>query len=85
MTPDQLITFAAVAEHLNISHAAVALHLSQHSPLLQMKNVVALPHIGSATHETRHAMARCAAENLVGALAGTLRTNLVNPDALARA
>ncbi|KVC22025.1 LysR family transcriptional regulator [Burkholderia pseudomultivorans] len=29
MTPDQLITFAAVAEHLNISHAAVALHLSQ--------------------------------------------------------
>ena len=29
MTPDKLITFAAVAEHLNISHAAVALHLSQ--------------------------------------------------------
>jgi DNA-binding transcriptional LysR family regulator len=29
MTPDQLITFSAVAEHLNISHAALALHLSQ--------------------------------------------------------
>jgi DNA-binding transcriptional LysR family regulator len=29
MTPDQLITFAAVAEHLNISRAAVELHLSQ--------------------------------------------------------
>lgn len=29
MTPDQLITFAAVAEHLNISRAAVSLHLSQ--------------------------------------------------------
>lgn len=29
MTPDQLITFAAVAEHRNISHAARALHLSQ--------------------------------------------------------
>ncbi|GLU34581.1 LysR substrate-binding domain-containing protein [Trinickia caryophylli] len=29
MTPDQLITFAAVAEHLNISRAAAALHLSQ--------------------------------------------------------
>lgn len=29
MTPDQLITFATVAEHLNISRAAVALHLSQ--------------------------------------------------------
>ncbi len=29
MTPDQLIMFAAVAEHRNISRAAVALHLSQ--------------------------------------------------------
>lgn len=29
MTPDQLITFAAVAEHRSISRAAVALHLSQ--------------------------------------------------------
>lgn len=29
MTADQLITFAAVAEHLNISRAATALHLSQ--------------------------------------------------------
>lgn len=56
--------------------------LAADSPLLRMSNVVALPHIGSATHETRHAMARCAAENLVGALAGTLRANLVNPDAL---
>ncbi|MGZ2744960.1 NAD(P)-dependent oxidoreductase [Burkholderia stagnalis] len=59
--------------------------LAADSPLLRMNNVVALPHIGSATHETRHAMARCAAENLVGALAGTLRTNLVNPGALAPA
>ncbi|WP_323118678.1 LysR family transcriptional regulator [Burkholderia alba] len=29
MTPDQLITFAAVADHRNISRAALALHLSQ--------------------------------------------------------
>ncbi|WP_233881493.1 2-hydroxyacid dehydrogenase [Paraburkholderia flagellata] len=54
------------------------------SPLLRMPNVVALPHIGSATHETRHAMARCAAENLVAALAGTLDVNVVNRDVLAR-
>ena len=49
------------------------------SPLLAMKNVVALPHIGSATHETRHAMSRNAAENLIGALDGTLTNNIVNP------
>jgi gluconate 2-dehydrogenase len=52
------------------------------SPLLRMKNVVALPHIGSATHETRHAMARCAAENLVDALASRLSRNVANPDVL---
>ncbi|CAM2192966.1 glyoxylate reductase [Paraburkholderia kururiensis] len=54
------------------------------SPLLALPNVVALPHIGSATHETRHAMACCAAENLVAALAGTLAVNVVNREVLAR-
>jgi glyoxylate/hydroxypyruvate/2-ketogluconate reductase len=54
------------------------------SPLLRMPNVVALPHIGSATQETRHAMARCAAENLVAALAGTLDRNIVNREVLAQ-
>lgn len=52
------------------------------SPLLQLDNVVATPHIGSATFETREAMARCAVENLLAALAGARPANLVNPQAL---
>ncbi|GLU34577.1 D-glycerate dehydrogenase [Trinickia caryophylli] len=58
--------------------------VSPDSPLLRMRNVVALPHIGSATHETRHAMARCAADNLLDALAGRLVRNVANPEVLAR-
>nr|BFE96459.1 hypothetical protein GCM10020185_69950 [Pseudomonas brassicacearum subsp. brassicacearum] len=55
--------------------------LSADSPLLQMDNVVATPHMGSATHETREAMARCAVDNLLAALAGERPVNLVNPGA----
>ncbi|WP_085717577.1 D-glycerate dehydrogenase [Pseudomonas sp. B28(2017)] len=52
--------------------------LNPDSPLLQLNNVVATPHIGSATHETREAMARCAVDNLLAALAGERPANLVN-------
>jgi phosphogluconate 2-dehydrogenase len=55
--------------------------LNQDSPLLQLNNVVATPHIGSATHETREAMARCAVDNLLAALAGERPANLVNAKA----
>ncbi|UVL75363.1 2-hydroxyacid dehydrogenase [Pseudomonas protegens] len=55
--------------------------LEHDSPLLQLPNVVATPHIGSATHETREAMARCAVDNLLAALAGQRPPNLVNPTA----
>ncbi|MFJ2332715.1 2-hydroxyacid dehydrogenase [Pseudomonas helleri] len=48
------------------------------SPLLQLDNVVATPHIGSATVETREAMARCAVDNLLTALAGERPANRVN-------
>ncbi|MGM3175183.1 glyoxylate/hydroxypyruvate reductase GhrB [Dickeya lacustris] len=49
------------------------------SPLLALPNVVALPHIGSATHETRYNMAACAVDNLIAALTGTVTENCVNP------
>ena len=52
--------------------------LNTDSPLLQLNNVVATPHIGSATHETREAMATCAVDNLLLALAGERPVNLVN-------
>jgi gluconate 2-dehydrogenase len=40
------------------------------SPLRDHPKVLALPHAGSATHETRAAMARMAVDNLLLALAG---------------
>jgi gluconate 2-dehydrogenase len=40
------------------------------SPLRLHPRVTALPHIGSATHETRHAMAQLATTNLLQVLAG---------------
>ncbi|VVO78756.1 2-hydroxyacid dehydrogenase [Pseudomonas fluorescens] len=55
--------------------------LNHDSPLLQLNNVVATPHMGSATHETREAMAKCAVDNLLAALAGERPANLVNPGA----
>ncbi len=40
------------------------------SPLLQMANVTALPHVGSATHETRFAMAQLAVDNVLAGVSG---------------
>ena len=48
------------------------------SPLAAMDNVVVLPHIGSATHETRDAMARRAVDNIIGALVGQGPVSAVN-------
>jgi len=56
--------------------------LPRTSPLLQMKNVVLLPHIGSATFQTRSKMAQVAAKNLLDVLAGKEPDPrfLVNPE-----
>ncbi|WP_285767273.1 D-glycerate dehydrogenase [Peribacillus sp. SI8-4] len=47
------------------------------NPLLSMKNVVTLPHIGSATAETRRKMAMLAATNLVAGLKGEVPPTLI--------
>jgi len=56
--------------------------LPKDSPLLSLPNVVALPHIGSATHETRYDMAACAVDNLIAALKGDVKEFCVNPEVL---
>ena len=50
----------------------------QSSPLFNLPNVVTLPHIGSATAETRLKMAKLAYKNLVDALEGRTPQYLVN-------
>jgi len=52
-----------------------------HPALIEMDNVVLLPHIGSATAETRLRMALLASANLLAALNGQRPPNLVNPEA----
>jgi len=46
-------------------------------PLLSLENVVTLPHIGSATYETRMKMAMLGATNLVTGLQGQTPPNLI--------
>jgi gluconate 2-dehydrogenase len=48
------------------------------SPLFKLSNAVTLPHVGSATHETRQAMADRAYDNLRAALLGEKPQDLVN-------
>ncbi len=52
--------------------------------LLNMKNVVLLPHVGSASLETRVKMSEMAVANALSALNGEIPTNLVNPEVLKR-
>lgn len=50
------------------------------NPLLDFPNVSVLPHIGSATLETRNAMAELAANNIVAGLKGEQLPYPVNPE-----
>lgn len=47
---------------------------------LELKNVALTPHIGSASLNTRMAMANTAAANLIAALSGQTPPNLLNPE-----
>jgi lactate dehydrogenase-like 2-hydroxyacid dehydrogenase len=52
--------------------------------LVNEDNVILLPHIGSASKETRTKMAVMAAENLLAGLKGEDIPNLVNPEAMSK-
>lgn len=69
--------------------AGAGLDVFEHEPrihpaLVQMDNVVILPHIGSASLETRTRMGLMAAENLIAAFQGSLPPNCLNPEVLQR-
>ena len=51
-------------------------------PLLSAPHLVVAPHLGSATLETRTAMAQLAVEGLLAGLDGRAPANAVNPEAL---
>ena len=63
--------------------AGAALDVYENEPkltpgLAELANVVLLPHLGSATLETRNKMAEMAADNAIAALSGETPPNLVN-------
>jgi lactate dehydrogenase-like 2-hydroxyacid dehydrogenase len=53
--------------------------------LMELDNTVLLPHVASATIETRTKMAMLAAENAIAVIEGRTPAHLVNPEALDRA
>jgi glyoxylate reductase len=85
MARGQVHDEAALAKALREGWIAGAgLDVYEHEPqinpdLVQMSNVLLLPHIGSATVETRLRMAILAAENLLAVLEGRPCPNIVNP------
>ncbi len=54
-----------------------------HAELKRMKNVVIVPHLGSATTEVRDEMANIVVDNIAALLEGSRPPNIVNPEVLA--
>jgi glyoxylate reductase len=84
-----IVDEAALADALQRrAIAGAALDVFEHEPevhpnLLELDNVVLIPHLGSATIETRTAMALLAAENVIAVVRGEAPPTPLNADALA--
>ena len=82
-----IIDEAALAEALRSGEIfAAGLDVFENEPevhpgLLELDNAVVIPHLGSATVETRTAMGLLAADNLIAALEGRRPPTLLNPEA----
>lgn len=81
-----IVDEAALAQALKDGTiAGAALDVFEHEPevdpaLLALENVVLVPHIASASLDTRTAMANMAADNIIAAFQGELPPNCVNPE-----
>jgi glyoxylate reductase len=83
----ELVDTAALTRALHSGAiAGAALDVTDPEPLsgghvlLDAPNLLVVPHIGSATHATREAMADMAVDNLLAGLAGERMRHCVNPD-----
>jgi glyoxylate reductase len=80
---EQALLFALKAGRL----AGAGLDVYEKEPqvtagLAVLNNVVLLPHVGSATVETRRRMAVMAVDNLLAGLEGRMPPHCLNPDAV---
>lgn len=85
----QVIDQAALVEALRTDRIAGAAldvferePVPQSDPILSLPNAIVLPHIGSATRETRAAMLNLAIDNMLAVLRGETPECIVNPEVL---
>jgi glyoxylate reductase len=83
----EIVDTAALVRALHVgSIAGAALDVTDPEPLprghvlLDAPNLLVLPHVGSATHATREAMADMAVDNLLAALGGGRMPHVSNPE-----
>jgi glyoxylate reductase len=80
---DQDALYAALVEKRIFAAAldvTVPEPLPVESPLLKLDNCIVVPHIASASWQTRQRMSRMAAENLIAGLKGEKLPHCANPD-----